>query len=439
MLKLDTRNIFAAIGPDEFEGFVPRLEKAHETLSSASGPGGEMTGWLTLPERMLYGDELKRLLTAARRIRESSEALVVIGVGGSYLGARAVIELMQSPGRKGPEIYFAGAGFSPDSIGNVLDALRNRDFSVNVVSKSGTTLETAIAFRLFKNLLAEKYGEGAAAGRIYATTDPGSGALREMADREGYETFTVPRDVGGRYSVLSAVGLLPMAVYGLDVREVLAGACEAMRLYSRRDMSNIAWQYAAARNLLYEKGRKIELLAYFEPGFRFMSEWWKQLFGESEGKGGRGIFPASAEFTADLHSLGQFIQDGEPILFETALLFESSRKSLSVPGSSSDLDGLNYLAGRDLGFINRQAALATLLAHADGGVPNMILSAERADERTLGGLIYFFELSCAVSGYVRNLNPFDQPGVEAYKRNMLALLGKPGYDDLRRNIENRIR
>lgn len=438
MLELDTRNIFVTVDHNQFEAFEEKLSAAHKLLSSGTGDGGELTGWLTLPLRYSESGELKRVLAAAERIRTTGDALVVIGVGGSYLGARAIIELLKTPALNGPDIYFVGTGFSPDSVGDVIDILEGRDFSVNVVSKSGTTLEPAIAFRLFKKLLIDRYGESGAAARIYATTDESSGALRKMAESEGWETFSVPPDVGGRYSVLSAVGLLPAAVAGVDVRALLSGAINAMDFYNHRDLSNPAWQYAAARNLLYQNGKKIELLAYYEPSFRFMSEWWKQLYGESEGKNGRGIFPASAQFPAELHSLGQYIQEGDKSLFETAVFFENSRRRFDIPREKNDLDGLNYLAGRDLGFIQKQATLASLLAHADGGVPNMLLSAEAVNERTLGEIIYFFMLSCAVSGYVQGLNPFNQPGVEAYKRNIFALLGKPGYEELRRHIEDRL-
>lgn len=437
MLSLDCTNIFQAVGQDELESYSGKLAAAHEKLAGGTGEGSEFTGWLEQPERYGKSSELRRVLAAAERIRSTGDALVVIGIGGSYLGARAAIELLRDGDSGTPEVYFAGTGFSPDDLGDIIDRLEGRDFSVNVISKSGTTLEPAITFRIFKDILVSKYGREAAK-RIYATTDSHSGALREMAAQEGYETFTVPADIGGRYSVISSVGLLPMAVAGIDVAAFLSGAQAAMRAYERRDMSNPAWQYAAARSLLYEKGKKIEILAYYEPSFRVMSEWWKQLYGESEGKNGKGIFPASVQLTADLHSLGQYIQEGERSLFETAVFFRGSRRSFSIPGDEKDLDGLNYLAGRDLGDIQRQAALAALLAHADGGVPNMLLELDKVCAETLGELIYFFMISCALSGYVQGLNPFDQPGVEAYKRNIFAILGRPGFEELRAEILRRI-
>lgn len=438
MLSLDIKNIFDVVSRSDLEACAGKLDKAHESLAKGTGAGGEFTGWLRLPESYLQGKELPRVIQAAEKIRSNSEALVVIGIGGSYLGTRAAVELLQRPGSGGPDIYYLGTDFSQNNIGDVIKCIEDRDFSINVISKSGTTLETSVSFRIMKKLLEERYGEKKAAGRIYATTDPKSGALRQMADEAGYEAFAVPGDIGGRYSVLSAVGLLPIAAAGIDITELLNGAKNAMERYDRRGMENPAWQYAAARNLLYKRGRKIEILAYYEPSFRFASEWWKQLFGESEGKGGKGVFPASAQFPADLHSLGQYIQDGERSLFETAVYFRKARWSINVPPQPDNLDGLSYLEGVNLGHIERQAMLASLLAHADGGVPNMRLEAEAADAESLGELFYFFMISCALSGYMLGVNPFDQPGVEAYKKNTFALLGKPGFEDLREDIERRL-
>lgn len=442
MIQVDLSHILQSGTASELERLSAPLERAHAALRDKTGAGAEFTGWLTLP-RDYDGEEFQRVRDAADKIRSDSDALVVIGIGGSYLGARAAVDLLRSPyynlkRKSTPDIFFTGNTLSGETLEAVLELVKDRDFSVNVISKSGTTTEPAVAFRLFKGLLERKYGAAGAKSRIYATTDARRGALKRMAEENGYARFTVPDDIGGRYSVLTSVGLLPMAVTGIDVSRVMEGAADAMNALSAGGMENPAWRYAAGRNLLYRKGKRIEILACYEPAFRFMGEWWKQLFGESEGKNGLGLFPASVEYTADLHSMGQYIQDGERLLFETVLQFAASRSSLSVPPDEGDGDGLNYLAGKGLDFINAQAAAGTLLAHADGGAPGILLTAPAMDETSFGELVYFFELACGLSGYLLGVNPFDQPGVEAYKRNMFALLGKPGYETEREALLRRI-
>lgn len=420
MVKVDLSGALSFLdstGPD-----YGAAGQAHRALAEGKGAGADFTGWRELPRRV-QGEELKQILSAAARIRDNSQVLVVVGIGGSYLGARAGIELIKP--KNGPEIIFAGTGLSPDDLNDKLDQLGDRDFSVNVVSKSGTTLEPAVAFRILRTLLEKKYG-ASARKRIYATTDKARGVLKSIADREGYETFVVPDDVGGRYSVLSAVGLLPLAAAGCDVRTMVGAAAEALYELDRRSPDNPAWQYAATRNALYSKGKKIEILASYEPSFRYMAEWWKQLYGESEGKNGVGIYPASVEYNADLHSMGQYIQDGPRTLMETVVSFDRPRRDYEVPFVMGDPDGLNYLAGRGLGEISRVAMEAVKAAHVAGGVPNMGVSVARRDEEGFAELVCFFEVACAVSGYMLGVNPFDQPGVEAYKKNMFRMLGKPG-------------
>ena len=424
------------------EVLAPRLKRAHEKLQSGSGAGGEFTGWVHLP-RDYDREEFARIQAAASRIRANSQALVVIGIGGSYLGARGVIDCLRSPNynlkrKDTPNIYFVGNGLSSDAMGEVLDLVADVDFSVNVISKSGTTTEPAVAFRIFKSLLEEKYGKEGARERIYATTDAKRGALKGLADREGYEEFVVPDAVGGRYSVLTAVGLLPIAAAGIDIESLMAGAARSMEDLSTPGGDNPAWQYAAARHALYQSGKKVELLASYEPSFRFFAEWWKQLYGESEGKEGRGLFPASVEFTADLHSMGQYIQQGERLMFETVVRFETARGEIVIPHDPDNVDGLNFLAGKPLSFVADQALRGVTLAHVDGGVPNILLTLPRRDAASVGELIYFFEYACGLSGYLLEVNPFDQPGVEAYKNNMYALLGKPGYEALRAELEGRL-
>ena len=434
-MKVDLN--YANQTPDFLTDRADALAKAHGMLRDGNGPGGEFTGWVNLP-RDYDKEEFARVLAAAEKIRAQSQALVVIGIGGSYLGARAVIELLgAAPGA--PDIYFAGNGLSTDETLALIRRLEGRDFSVNVISKSGTTTEPAVAFRIFKALLEEKYGKSGARERIYATTDKARGALKTMAGKEGYETFVVPDEIGGRYSVLTAVGLLPIAVAGIDINALMAGAAaERDALLNYPGESNAAWQYAAARHALYEGGKKVELLACYEPSFRFFAEWWKQLYGESEGKQGKGLFPASVEFTADLHSMGQYIQEGERLMLETVVRFDAPLGEIAIPADPDDLDGLNFLAGKTLSFVNEQAMAGTRLAHVDGGVPNLILSLPRRDADSVGRMIYFFEFACGLSGYLLGVNPFDQPGVEAYKKNMFALLGKPGYEDRREELLSRL-
>ncbi len=439
MIQVDLKNIRSFIPLPYEAALAPRLRIAHDHLQKGDGTGGDFTGWVHLPENYDRA-ELQRIKDAARRIQADSQALVVIGIGGSYLGARGVIECLCSPNynlkkKNTPNIYFIGNGLSADALAEVMELVDGVDFSVNVISKSGTTTEPAVAFRFFRELLEKKYGPEEAARRIYATTDAHKGALKALADEKGYEEFVVPDDVGGRYSVLTAVGLLPIAVAGIDVDALLGGAQDMMRTCALADMNeNPAWQYAGARYEMYRTGKKIELLAAYEPCFRFMSEWWKQLYGESEGKENKGLFPASVEFTADLHSMGQYIQQGERHLFETVVRFGPSQHECPVPYDETDGDGLNFLAGKSMDFIARQAMDGTLLAHVEGGVPNVVLHTDALNAATLGGLIYFFEYACGLSGYLLDVNPFDQPGVEAYKKNMFALLDKPGYEDLRQTL-----
>lgn len=441
MIKLDLSKLEGFLPRDYLEQRREGLERAADMLAHHNGPGGDFTGWVTLP-RDYDKEEFARIKAAAEKIRRQSQVLVVIGIGGSYLGARAVIELLASPNynlkqKDTPDIYFAGNGLSTDALLELIALIGERDFSVNVISKSGTTTEPAVAFRIFREMLERKYGREGARERIYATTDKARGALKGLADEEGYEEFVVPDDVGGRYSVLTAVGLLPIAAAGLDIDGLMAGAQRAMDVLSAPGLDNPAWQYAAARNALYDGGKKVELLACYEPSFRFFSEWWKQLYGESEGKEHKGLFPASVEFTADLHSMGQYIQQGERLMFETVVKF-APKGEFIIPDDPANVDGLNFLAGKSLAFVAEQAMRGTILAHVDGGVPNILLELPAIGEDTVGELIYFFEYVCGLSGYLLQVNPFDQPGVEAYKKNMFALLGKPGYEQLRESLEQRL-
>ncbi len=430
MIRLDLSSSSA-----NAEKYAQPLQQAHTWLQEATGQGSDFVGWVNLP-RDYDKAEYQRIQAAARKIQSDSKALVVIGIGGSYLGARAVIELVSSNNynlkkKDTPNIYFTGNGLSGDSMQEVMDLIGDDDFSVNVISKSGTTTEPAVAFRFFKAMLEKKYGKAEAAKRIYATTDKARGALKSLAGAEGYDTYVVPDDVGGRYSVLTAVGLLPIAVAGIDLDQLMKGAADMMETCRKAELAaNPAWQYAAARSDLYQQGKKIEILAAYEPRVRFFAEWWKQLYGESEGKENKGLFPASVEFTADLHSMGQYIQQGERIMLETVIRFGKSKHQLCVPKDEADGDGLNFLAGKDMDFIATQAMDGTLLAHVEGGVPNLIIHAGEINAYTCGELIYFFEYACGLSGYLLGVNPFDQPGVEAYKKNMFALLGKPGYEDM---------
>ena len=443
MIKVDLTNIQSFLRLPYEAALSPRLKIAHSHLQLGDGMGGEFTGWVHLPrdyDRAEYG----RIKAAAQKIQGDSQALVVIGIGGSYLGARGVIECLRSPNynlkkKNTPNIYFIGNGLSSEALTEAMELVEGVDFSVNVISKSGTTTEPAVAFRFFRELLEKRYGKDEAARRIYATTDAHKGALKSLADANGYETFVVPDNIGGRYSVLTAVGLLPIAAAGIDIDALMAGAQEMMEACAAGSIEhNPAWHYAGARYELYRMGRKIEILAAYEPSFRFMAEWWKQLYGESEGKENKGLFPASVEFTADLHSMGQYIQQGERHLFETVVRFGPSARQQEVPFDEGNGDGLNFLAGKSMDFIARQAMDGTLLAHVEGGVPNIIVETGSNDAHTLGGLIYFFEYACGLSGYLLDVNPFDQPGVEAYKKNMFALLGKPGYEELREQLVKKL-
>lgn len=414
------------------EVLCPRLERAQRELLNGGGKGDDFIGWVRLPAQYDRA-EYARILAAAKKIQGDSKALVVIGIGGSYLGARGVIECLCSPNynlkkKDTPNVYFIGNGLSSAALREVMELIGDDDFSVNVISKSGTTTEPAVAFRFFRERLEQKYGKAGAAQRIYATTDAHKGALKSLADAEGYEEFVVPDNVGGRYSVLTAVGLLPIAVAGVDTDALLAGAREMEALCEIADYTNPAWQYAAMRHELYRSGKKIELLACFEPSFRFMAEWWKQLYGESEGKDGKGIFPASVNNTADLHSMGQFIQEGSRVMFETLINVENANRSVVIGSDDQNLDKLNYLAGQHVDHCNAMAQLGVKVAHIDGGVPQLEVSMERIDEYNLGSIFYFFEFACGISAYVLGVNPFNQPGVEAYKKNMFALLRKPGFE-----------
>ncbi len=419
---------------------------AKEQLLARDGAGNDFLGWIDLP--VDYDkEEFARIKKAAERIQADSEVLVVIGIGGSYLGARAAIEFLRhgfynnlpKETRKTPEIYYAGNSISGTYLKGLVDVIGDRDFSVNIISKSGTTTEPAIAFRVFKELLEKKYGKEGAAKRIYATTDKAKGALKNLATEEGYETFVVPDDVGGRFSVLTAVGLLPIAVSGADIDQLMAGAAEGRKLALEKDFAeNDALQYAAVRNILLRKGKSVEVLADYEPSLHYIAEWWKQLYGESEGKDQKGLFPAAVDLTTDLHSMGQFIQDGARIMFETVLNVEQPREHLVIGQEPVDLDGLNYLAGKDMDFVNKSAMNGTILAHTDGNVPNLMVKIPEQNEFCLGELFYFFEFAVGISGYLLGVNPFNQPGVESYKKNMFALLGKPGYETEREALLKRL-
>ena len=420
--------------------------QAKEKLLAKTGAGNDFLGWIDLP--VDYDkEEFARIKTAAEKIRSDSEILLVIGIGGSYLGARAAIEFLghsfanvvSKDVRKSPEIYFVGNSISSTYIHDLIDVVGDRDFSINMISKSGTTTEPAIAFRVFKEILEKKYGKEEANKRIYATTDKARGALKGLATEEGYESFVVPDDIGGRFSVLTAVGLLPIAVAGIDIDELMAGAAEGRKAALENPFEeNDAMQYAAVRNILLRKGKAVEVLANYEPSLHYVSEWWKQLFGESEGKDQKGIYPASVDLTTDLHSMGQFIQDGNRILYETVLNVEKSREEIVIGEEPVDLDGLNYLAGKNVDFVNKSAMNGTILAHTDGNVPNLMVKIPEQNAYYLGELFYFFEFACGVSGYLLGVNPFNQPGVESYKRNMFALLGKPGYEAEREELLKRL-
>jgi len=445
-LTFSYSNALTFISEEEIFGLSGDVKACHEMLANKTGAGNDFVGWLDLP--VTYDRaEFESIKRAAEKIKSDSDAFLVIGIGGSYLGARAAIDalshsyynLLPKSKRGTPEIYFAGNNISPVCLAELFDVLEGKDVSVNVISKSGTTTESALAFRVIKEYMEKKYGRAEAAKRIYATTDKARGTLRKLADEEGYESFVIPDDVGGRYSVLTAVGLLPIAVAGIDIDEMMKGAADAYNAYNTPDLANNGcYQYAAVRNVLYRKGKSIEILVNYEPSMHFFTEWWKQLYGESEGKGNKGIFPAGVDFTTDLHSLGQFIQDGPRNMFETVISIGEPRKSVIIKEEKDNADGLNFLAGMDLDLVNKKAMEATILAHVDGGVPNLKVSIPKLDAFWFGHLVYFFEKACGISGYLLGVNPFDQPGVEAYKKNMFALLGKPGYENERKALEERL-
>ena len=444
-IKLNCRFLKEFVSERDLAAISDEVNAAKSNLyeNKATAAGNAYHGWLTLPEDY-DKEEFARIKAAAERIRSDSDALVVIGIGGSYLGARAAIEFVKSrnynlmPGNQ-PRIFFAGNSISPSDLNEVLSVCESCDFSVNVISKSGTTMEPSIAFRLFKALLEKKYGREDAAKRIYVTTDKVRGTLKALADSEGYEEFVVPDGVGGRYSVLTAVGLLPIAAAGVDIDALMAGAKDAMDAYAGGDVfTNDCYKYAAIRNILYRQGKKVEMMVCYEPDYAMMNEWFKQLFGESEGKDGKGIYPAAAVYSTDLHSMGQYVQSGERILFETVVRFGTPKSDFTIEADELNADGLNYLAGKTLSYVNAKACEGTLLAHCDGGVPNIVLEVDKMDAYHLGQLFYFLEKACAVSGYILGVNPFDQPGVESYKKNMFALLGKPGFEDMKRELERRM-
>ncbi|WP_281185837.1 glucose-6-phosphate isomerase [Staphylococcus schleiferi] len=440
-IQLDYQKALKFFDQHELEQQQDAVKLIHRTIHEGTGAGSDFLGWVDLPVNY-DKEEFSRIKEAAKQVQSHSDVLVVIGIGGSYLGARSAIEMLTPAFRKDtsyPEIIFAGNHLSSSYIQSLIDYLADKDFSVNVISKSGTTTEPAVAFRIFKKLLEEKYGKEEAVKRIFATTDKAKGALKQLATNEGYESFVVPDDVGGRFSVLTAVGLLPIAVAGIDIDAMMGGAAKAREELSSDDLSsNIAYQYASIRNILYAKGYTTEMLINYEPSLQYFNEWWKQLFGESEGKDLKGIYPSSANFTTDLHSLGQYVQEGRRFLFETVLKVQTPEHNITIEEDAEDLDGLNYLAGKTVDEVNAKAFEGTLLAHTDGGVPNLVVTLPKLDAETYGYVVYFFELAVAMSGYQLGVNPFNQPGVEAYKQNMFALLGKPGYEDKKKDLEARL-
>lgn len=445
-IQFDYSKVRPFVGEHELGYMQAQVTAAHHTLREGTGAGSDYIGWVDLPTNYDH-EEFDRIKAAAAKIKKDSEVLIVIGIGGSYLGARAAIDflnhtfnnLLPAEKRNAPQIFFAGNSISSTYLADLIEVLGDKDFSVNVISKSGTTTEPAIAFRVFKELLVKKYGQEEANKRIYATTDKARGAVKVEADAEGWQTFVIPDDVGGRYSVLTAVGLLPIAASGADIDALMQGAADASKEYtSEKIEENAAYQYAAMRNILYRKGKVTELLINYEPGMQYFSEWWKQLAGESEGKDQKGIYPSSANFSTDLHSLGQYIQEGRRNIFETVIKVEKARENVTIPTTPEDLDGLGYLQGKEMDFVNTKAFEGVLLAHTDGDVPNLLVKIPGMDAYTLGYMIYFFELAIGISGYLNGINPFDQPGVESYKRNMFALLGKPGYEDLAKDLNARL-
>lgn len=441
-LKLNPKYLDSFVNSDELAGIKPQVETAAELLHSKKGLGNDFLGWLDLPENY-DKEEFARIKAAAAKIKSNSDILIVIGIGGSYLGARAVIELIKSPfynnlSKDTPDIYFVGNNISPSYLNQVISICKDKDFSVNVISKSGTTTEPALAFRVFRKMVEEKYGKEGAKERIFCTTDKAKGTLKSLADTEGYETFVVPDDVGGRFSVLTAVGLLPIAAAGCDIDALMAGAKQAQNDYTADFDNNDCYKYAALRNILNRKGKSVELLVSYDPSFTMMAEWYKQLFGESEGKDNKGIFPSAVTFSTDLHSMGQFIQDGSRIMFETVMDIKKPQQDFFLEDDAENLDGLNFLTNQNMSVVNRKAQEGTIIAHTEGGVPNIVIELEDTSEYSAGYMIYFFEKACAVSGYLLGVNPFNQPGVESYKSNMFALLGKPGYEDKKAALEAKL-
>lgn len=440
-IKLRTNYLSNFISDHEYEAIAPAVTAAHNTLSAKNGLGSDFLGWVNLPTDY-DKEEFARIKVAAEKIKSKADVLVVIGIGGSYLGARAAIELLKSPyynnlKKDTPDIYFVGNNISATYLNEILSICEGKDICVNVISKSGTTTEPALAFRVFKKLLEDKYGKDEAKERIFATTDKAKGTLKELSDEMGYETFVVPDDVGGRFSVLTAVGLLPIAVAGCDIDAIMSGAAAAQKKYSEDD-GNDCYKYAAIRNILYRKGKSVEMLVSYDPAFTMMGEWFKQLFGESEGKDGKGIFPSAATFSTDLHSLGQFIQDGSKIIFETVMNIKNPKQDFFLEADAENRDGLNFLANQNMSVVNQKAFEGTILAHTEGGVPNIVLDVDKLDEENFGEMVYFFEKACAISGYMLGVNPFNQPGVESYKKNMFALLGKPGYESQKAELEAKL-
>lgn len=441
-VKLNTKYLKEFVSEHELEGAKSQITAAHNLVETRSGQGNDFLGWVDLP--VDYDkEEFARIKAAAEKIKQKADILIVIGIGGSYLGARAAIELLKSPlynnmKKDTPDIYYVGNSISPTYLNEVLSICEGKDICVNVISKSGTTTEPALAFRIFKKLVEDKYGKEEAKERIFATTDKARGTLKELSDKEGYETFTIADDVGGRFSVLTAVGLLPIAVAGCDIDKIMQGAAAARERYSKDD-GNDCYTYAALRNILYRKGKSVEMLVSYDPSFTMMAEWFKQLYGESEGKDNKGIFPSSATFSTDLHSLGQFIQDGSRVMFETVVDIKNPKKDLFLESDDKNLDGLNFLSNQNMSVVNRKAFEGTVLAHTEGGVPNIVIEVDALDEENFGELVYFFEKACAISGYMLGVNPFNQPGVESYKKNMFALLGKPGYEDAKAALEAKLK
>lgn len=442
-VKLNTKYLNDFISDSDYAAISDEVKAAQKTLRDKSGAGSDFLGWVDLPVNY-DKEEFVRIEKAAAKIRKDSQVLIVIGIGGSYLGARAAIEFCKSQNynllcKDTPQIFFSGNSISSAALNELVTLCEGKDFSVNVISKSGTTTEPAISFRIFRELLEKKYGKEEAAKRIYVTTDKAKGTLKALSDEQGYETFVVPDDVGGRYSVLTAVGLLPIAAAGIDIAKMMQGAADARAAFTSDELSeNDCAKYAAVRNILYRKGKSVEMMVAYEPDYTMMNEWFKQLYGESEGKDGKGLFPASAVFSTDLHSMGQYIQEGERVMFETAVVFSKPKTEVTIGTESSNADGLNFLAGKTMAYVNRKAFEGTVLAHVDGGVPNVVLEVDEMDAYNFGYLVYFLEKACAISGYTLGVNPFNQPGVESYKRNMFALLGKPGYEEMTKALEARL-